>query len=389
MKGHIKERSPGHWAIVLDTRDPASGKRKRKWHSFEGTKRQAQIECAKLISELNGGSYIDPSKMTLAEFFERWLAHIKPNVAPRTHERYGEIAKKNLAPLLGAVVLTKLQPIQISVAYAKALASGRRDGKGGLSARTVHHMHRVLNSALRQAVRWGMLVRNPTDAIEKKDRPKVERKPVATVDTTATVNLLEDARKRRLYIPTLLGSMCGLRRGEITAVRWKSIDLDRAQLAIVASTEQTRAGIREKEAKNSKCRTIALPGLVVEELRRHRVEQAQELLRLGIRLTGETHVVTQADGQPLAPNSLTHAVTIFMKQHGCKVRLHGLRHSHASHLLASNVHPKIVQERFGHSSVAITMDIYSHLMPNMQTDAVALVDDVFRVAINKRAKSVG
>src|SRR5215208_3307037 len=387
MKGHVRERPPGsgNWSAVLDTHDPETGKRKRKWHSLEATgKRAAQIECANLISAMSGGSYMEPSKTTLAQFFVKWLAHIKPNVSPRTHERYSEIATKNLAPVLGQVILTKLQPIQISTAYATLLATGRRNGQGGLSARTVHHCHRVLNSALRQAVRWGMLVRNPTDALEKKDRPKVEKKVVATIDAGATVEVIELARERRLFIPILLASLDGLRRGEITALRRKSVDLERAQLAVIASTEQTKAGTREKEAKNSKCRTIALPSLLVDELRRHFITQAEELLRLGIRVTGETHVVTQADGSPIQPQSLTHTVTNFMKEHGLKVRLHGLRHSHASHLLASNVHPKIVQERFGHSSVAITMDIYSHLMPNMQTDAVALVDDVFRAAISKR-----
>jgi integrase len=158
---------------------------------------------------------------------------------------------------------------------------------------------------------------------------------------------------------------------------------------VIASTEQTRAGVREKEAKSSKCRTIALPSILIDELRRHRIAQAEEFLCLGMRPTDETHLVTQTDGQPLRPNSLTHNVTNFLKGRGDKVRLHGLRHSHASHLLASNVHPKIVQERFGHSSVAITMDIYSHLMPNMQTDAVALVDEAFQAAINRRAKDVG
>lgn len=266
---------------------------------------------------------------------------------------------------------------------------GRRNGAGGLSPQTVHHMHRVLSSALRQAVRWKMLVRNPADGLEKKDRPKVERKPVSTIDTAATVDMIEDARERRLFVPILLGSMCGLRRGEITALRWKSVDLVRGQLAVVASTEQTNAGVREKEAKSSKCRTIALPSILVDELRRHRVAQAEEFLRLGARPTDETHVVTQADGRPLRPNSLTHNVTNFLKGRGDEVRLHGLRHSHASHLLASNVHPKIVQERFGHSSVAITMDIYSHLMPNMQTDAVARVDEAFQAAINKRTKDIG
>lgn len=100
MKGCIKERSPGHWAIILDQRDPATGKRKRKWHSFTGTKRAAQLECARLISEMSDGAYVEPSKLTLAQFFDRWLKHIKPNVSPRTHERYEQIATKNIVPLL-------------------------------------------------------------------------------------------------------------------------------------------------------------------------------------------------------------------------------------------------------------------------------------------------
>jgi hypothetical protein len=151
---------------------PRPAKRLRKWHSFAGTKREAQIECARLISEINGGTYLEPSKTTLAQFLEQWLANIKGNVSPRTHERYEEIAKKNLIPLLGGITLTKLQPMQISAAYTKALADGRRDGKGGLSPRTVRHMHRVLKQALTQAVGWQLLIRNPVEAV---DPPKVER----------------------------------------------------------------------------------------------------------------------------------------------------------------------------------------------------------------------
>jgi integrase len=169
---------------------------------------------------------------------------------------------------------------------------------------------------------------------------------------------MESARERRLFIPLVLGALCGIRRGEITALRWKAIDLDRSQLAVVASTEQTDAGsIREKEAKSGRAWTIALPSLVVDELRRWRIAQAQELLRLGVRVDDSWHVVTRANGSPLRPRSLTHTVSAFLKEWG--VTLHGLRHSHASHLLASKVHPKVVQERFGHSSIAITMDIYS------------------------------
>src|SRR5450631_450946 len=133
MKGHIKERSPGHFAIILDVQD-GNGKRRRKWHSFKGTKREAQKECARLITEMNAGEYVEPSKVMLSQFFERWLRHIRPNVEPRTHERYEQIATKNIGPLLGAKILSKLQPIDISEAYAKALEGGRCDGRGGLSA---------------------------------------------------------------------------------------------------------------------------------------------------------------------------------------------------------------------------------------------------------------
>lgn len=161
MKGHIRERSPGHWAIVLDVREPATGKRKRKWHSFRGTKRQAQIESARLISELQGGGYLEPTKTTFVQFLDQWLGHIKVHVSPRTHERYTEIIRKNIAPMLGAGQLTKLRPAQIAAAYSEALLDGRRDGSGGLSPNTVLYMHRLIKQALAHAVRWEMISRSP------------------------------------------------------------------------------------------------------------------------------------------------------------------------------------------------------------------------------------
>jgi integrase len=246
MKGHIRERSPGRWAIIIDAPDAGSGKRKRRWHSFTGTKRQAQVECARLISEQKGGLHVDPTRVTVAEFFDRWLDHMVGQCAPRTHERYSELSRKNLVPLLGGQPLAKLQPAIISQAYAKALTSGRRDGQGGLSPRTVHHMHRVLRQCLQQALEWQLLARNPADLVRP---PKVERKQMMTLDADGTVELIEAARGDRLFIPILLGVLCGLRRGEVTALRWRSVDLDRGQLAVIASTEQTDDGIREKETK--------------------------------------------------------------------------------------------------------------------------------------------
>ena len=145
---------------------------------------------------------------------------MKSQVLPRSHERYVEIARKNIVPLLGQAKLSRLNALQISQAYMKALESGRRDGKGGLSPRTVHHMHRVLKQALKKAVEWRKLTHNPADAVRP---PKVDRKPMATYDLTQTAALMEWLRPTRMFIPALLGVLCGLRRGEIVALRWDDV----------------------------------------------------------------------------------------------------------------------------------------------------------------------
>jgi integrase len=176
-------------------------------------------------------------------------------------------------------------------------------------------MHRVLRLALQQGLRWRLLARNPADAVKP---PRIERQQMLVLDTGATAELLEAARPHPIFVPILLGVLCGMRRGEITALRWRSIDLETGQLAVVASTEQTAGGCREKETKSGRARTLALPEMVVEELRRHRIEQAERLLRLGVRVTADDHVVTQFDGTPLQPNSLTHAFTDFIKARGLK-----------------------------------------------------------------------
>jgi len=383
MKGHIRERSPGHWAIVVEMRDPETGRRKRKWHSFSRPKRQAQIEVARLISAVKVGTYIEPSKTTFAEFLDRWLDDVRTRVAPKTHERYAQICHKNIAPLLGAIPLAKLKPEQISEAYAKALASGRRKGNGGLSPRTVRQMHAIVKSALAQAVKWELLVRNPAAAVRG---PKVGRAAMQTYDLAQTAELIELARGRRIFIPTLLAVLGGLRRGEIAALRWRHIDLTGAQLAVVQSAEQTTAGVRYKEPKSGRGRTIALSATLLTELRAHRVRLARELLQVGKRLSDDDFVVTQADGSPLRPHSLGQEWVRFVARNGAlpRIRFHDLRHAHATHLLSSGVHPKVASERLGHSKIGITLDLYSHVLPNMQADAAALVDDALRAALNKR-----
>jgi integrase len=384
MKGHLKERSPGHWAIIIDIPDPITGKRRRKWHSFKGTKRQAQIECARLISVIQGGTYLEPSKTTVAEFLTRWLAHIKSQVTPKSYERYAGLVHQNIIPLLGAVHLTKLKPVQISHAYSAALVGGRRDDKeGGLSPRTVGHMHRVLKQALGQAVRWELLTRNPADAV---DPPKVEWKPMQTYDLSQTAELIEAVRGTPILMPILLAVLCGLRRGEICALRWRNVDLIAGQLSVVESLEQTKAGLRFKSPKSGKGRTVALSATMIEELRAHRTQRAEGMLKLGIRLSDDDLVITHADGSIVQPIYVSQLwARAVQKTQLAHLRFHDLRHAHATHLLANGVHPKVASERLGHSRVGITLDLYSHVMPGMQEDAAAIVDNELQIAMQNRA----
>jgi hypothetical protein len=144
MKGHVRERGKGNWYAVLSIRDPRTGRRKVKFQSLPGCKgkRDAQIECGRLIQEMNSGAYIDPSKLTVAEFLDRWdRDHAAPNVTPKTRERYGQLIKKQIKPDIGQVQLQKLRPHHLTELYSTLL-------KGGLSARTVNHVHRLLHRAL-------------------------------------------------------------------------------------------------------------------------------------------------------------------------------------------------------------------------------------------------
>jgi len=373
MRGHIRERSPGHWAIILDMHDDM-GKRKRRWHSFAGTKREAQKECARLITELEKGTATEPGRLTVAVFLERWLEYVKPHVAPKTVERYAGLVRANIIPAIGTIRLSKLQPITISAAYSAALAH--------LAPRTVQHMHRCLSQSLKQATRWRLLPRNPCDDC---DLPRIERRDMKVWDVETISTALELARPWRVHIPVVLAALCGLRRGEIAALRWRHVDFDRAQLSVIESAEQTKAGgVRYKSPKNGKGRTVALPAIVVSELRAHRLRQAQDLLQLGVRLNDETFICAREDGEALQPNSIGHAWDRFLASTKLpRIRFHDLRHSHATIMLKSNIHPKIVSERLGHSRVALTMDNYSHVIPGMQEGAAAAIDAAFGTALDK------
>jgi integrase len=180
-----------------------------------------------------------------------------------------------------------------------------------------------------------------------------------------------------------------MRRGEVLAMRWKNVDLERGTLRVMQSLEQTKAGIRFKAPKTDRTRAITLPEFAINEFRRRKREQAEELLKLGIRQSGETLLCCRADGLPLQPQSLTHEFTYLegRVKDLPRVRFHDLRHSHATQLLLAGVHPKVAQERLGHSTISTTLDLYSHVTDTIQSDAAARLDAAFQPAMNRLNRS--
>lgn len=302
-------------------------------------------------------------EQTLSEYLTTWLAdYAKPNVTGKTYERYERIVEHNIKPHLGHIRLCDLKPTEIQRFYSLLLREGRKKG-GGLSPLTVQHVHRLLRKTLHQAVRWEILDRNPADGA---DSPRVPRKEMHALDREGLTRLLALLRGNKLYLPVLLAATTGMRRGEIMALRWSDIDLDGRVLRVARSLQQTKAGLEFKEPKSVRGRrNIRLAQATIDALKTHR--KAIDTGDSGL-------VVCRPDGTPWPPDQLSAEFHLFAKRNGFAIRFHDLRHTHASNLLRDGVPVNVVSQRLGHAEPAITLNVYSHVLPGMQEEAAAKVD---------------
>lgn len=383
MKGHIRQRGKDTWAIVIYL-GMENGKKRQKWVTVHGSKKDAERELRRLLHEMDTGSFVEPSKLTVAEYLERWLnEYASAQVTPGTFDRYRGIVRNHFIPLLGRIPLTKLKPIDIQKAYAESLERGRRGG-GPLSPNTVGTHHLVLHSALETAVRWELIARNPADAVTP---PRKQRKEMQVLDEEGVLDLLSRAKTNRYYLPFVVGVMTGLRRGEILALRWSDVDLDAGTATVVRSLTEVRGRLVFGQPKSAKGRrTVKLLPDVTSALKRHRAAQAETRLMYGPEYHDGDLIFCLPNGDPIRPSRLTGAFRYLVKKAGLRLRLHDLRHTHATLLLRQGVNPKIVSERLGHATVGLTLDTYSHVLPDMQDGAVQLLQDAFDKAKKKRAK---
>lgn len=384
MRGSIVKRYKNSYTIIMDLgNDPVTGKRKQQWMSVKGTKKEAERKLAELLHQLDNGTFIRPNKITLTEFLERWLQdYAWPNLAPRTAEGYEHIIRRHLIPGLGKTVLIQLKPEQLQSYYSEKLANGRCDGKGGLSPKTVRHHHVTLHDALQSAVKWGLLTRNPADAV---DAPRFQRSEMHTLSEDEMHVFLEAAKATIYYELFYIALYTGMRRSELLALRWLDVDLLLCQVSVTRSLHHLRDGSfvfrQPKTAKGR--RMIALPPSASLLLKQYKEQQIVQRIVLGTTLKDDDLVFCQEGGKPLLPDTVTHVWAKLVHRIGLKhIRLHDARHTHASLMLKQGIHPKIVQERLGHSSIQVTLDTYSHVAPGLQEAAAALFDKALTPSVN-------
>lgn len=371
MRGHIIKRYKNSYTIVLTLgRDPSTGKQKQQWVSVKGTKKDAEKRLSDLLHQLDTGTFMKPGKTTLGEFLERWLKDYGSNLSPRGFERYKGIIEKHLLPNLGSIPLMQLRPEHIQKHYTDTL-------KDGLSAGTVRYHHAVLHIALQTAVKWGLVSRNVADAVSP---PPARRSEMQIWDEDDIYRFLEVAKDTPYYALFYTALFTGMRRSELLALRWQDVDFILSQIYVNRGLHHLKDGsyifTEPKSAKSR--RTIALPPSVTLLLGECHAKQKLERAKLGIRLTDGDLVFSTPEGKPMRPNTVTYAWTTLAKRAGLNViRLHDARHTHASLMLKQGIHPKIVQERLGHSSIQITLDTYSHVAPGLQQAAAESFDELF------------
>jgi integrase len=377
MTGHIRRRGERSWELKFDLgRDPSTGKRQIRYHSFKGTRRQAEIELARLIAQNAAGEGVDPSKQTVAEFVERWDRDwLSLNIGPKSLERYRQILRLYVIPHLGAVRVQKLRPVHLIELYARLLRGGGREGRP-LAAATVGYTHRVLHRMLGHAAIWGVVATNVVALVSPPPEPENEIS-ILTEDQIGVILRHLEGRTLRPIVSFILGT--GARRGEALALRWGDVDLDNGIVRIERSLEQTKSGLRIKGPKSKHGRrNISISPWLVAEMKAHRVRQQERRLSLGLgRATDDSLAFARWDGKIRSPHWLTQKFAQAMAALNIDCTLHGLHHTHVSHLIASGLDVLTISRRIGHASPSITLDVYGHMFKNTDVRAAEIMEATF------------
>jgi integrase len=365
-------RKNQRWYVQVDVPAGPDGKRRRRSVGGFRTKREAKAAEAEALRRIRDGVLVEPSRLTVGAYLtELWLPSMASQVRATTLGGYRHNVRAYIVPRLGDIPLQRLSTARVGAFYGELVASGGQKGRP-LSPKTVRYVHTTLRRALRDAVADGLVVRN----VAAQARPPRARRVEMHTWTAAEVGtFLASVREDRLYAAWLLLATLGLRRGELLGLRWPDVDLTSGRIAIRNTLVMVDGKPAMAEPKTAKGRrSLTLAPQVLEAVRVHRAHQAAERLSWGADYTDSGLVVTTEDGRPIHPESLSSLFVRQAKRAGLSpIRLHDLRHSVASILLAQGVHPKVVSEQLGHATIALTLDTYSHVIPSLQQEAAGVI----------------
>lgn len=373
MRGSIKKRG-STYTIIVDMGRDSNGKRQQKWFGGFKKKKEAEKELVKVLSQLESNTFICPDKLELGEYLKQWFSdYVEANLAPKTIEGYRVNVEGHIIPELGKIPLQKLQPIHIQKFYKLKLEKGRLVGEGGLSPKSVLYIHRVLRQALNHAVKMQLIPRNVADCVEV-PRQKVFK--AAYLNEGQVQNLLRAFKETNIYIAVLLAVGVGLRRGEAMGLQWKDIDFKSKIITISRSLLPSSKGLifHTPKTENSQ-RHIVVPDSILDELELQKSKQDDFKALLGDGYRNNDLITCYEDGTPINPASASHTFARVLQRNGLPhIRFHDLRHTNATLMLKHNIPAKVASERLGHSNIGITLDLYSHVMKEMQEDAANKLD---------------
>ena len=356
---------------------------KRKYHSktIHGTKKDAERYLNKILVQRDTTGFIEPSKELLETYLKRWLeVVVKQRVAPKTYEGYIDYVNGYLIPGLGKVTISKLDPLQIQVFYNSMLDKG-------LSPRTVRYAHSILRNALNQAVKWGILYKNPTLFVDLPKNKKNEMRVLNEQEAERFVNALVYSPWKALF--SLLITT-GMRPGEALGLKWQDIDFSKKRVQVRRSLSRTKGNWSLNEPKTSQSkRSIPIPIEVVKDLKEHQEKQEREKSKAKKYIENEL-VFAGKTGEPPDYRNICdrHFKKILEDENLPQIRLYDLRHTCATLLLSAGVNSKIVSERLGHASVTMTLDTYSHVLPDMQDKATAELGKVLFKQRNNNSHTI-
>ncbi len=373
MRGHVRKRGE-KWCFVVDIGRDEEGKRIQRWHSGFERKKEAERALSDALANLHAGTYVEPSKLTLTGFLrDEWLPAVRRSLRPSTFRNYNGLLA-HVLPALGHVPLRGVTAPMLNRRYAELLDGD--DEHRPLSPSTVRLIHTLVRQALGDAVKWNRLARNPADSAEPPSARAAKARTMQTWDRDQLRHFLNSVTDDRLYGAWRMAATTGMRRGEVLGLRWHDLDLDASRTSIVQTLVDGPQAPQLSEPKTeSGRRSVALDAKTVAALRAHRKEQAAEKLALGPAYQdGGGLVFCREDGVPIWPRTFSRAFERLAEAAELpRIRLHDLRHTHATLALAAGIHPKVVSERLGHANISITLDTYSHAIPAMQEDAAAQV----------------